>query len=345
MSNILVVGGAGYIGSHACKALAAAGHRPIVYDNLSRGHDWAVKWGPLLVGDISNIAAVRAAIDAYNPQAIMHFAAYAYVGESMETPISYYENNFSGTLALLRVAVERHLPIVFSSTCATYGVPHYLPIDEAHPQVPINPYGRSKLFVEHLLRDIDAAHHLPWVALRYFNAAGADPDGAIGEMHDPEPHLVPATLNAASSGRAIKIFGTDYDTPDGTCVRDFVHVVDIAEAHVRALKYLFDSGASIPLNLANARGYSVKEVIAGAERVTSLSIKVETAPRRLGDPAVLVGDASEAAKRLGWQPRRSDLRTQIEDAWRWNRALARTSVLDDDGEINNTESLASAAVR
>ena len=318
MNNILVIGGAGYIGSHACKALANAGYRPIVYDNLSRGHDWAVKWGPLVVGDIGDVASLRATIDRYKPQAIMHFAAFAYVGELTENPIAYYDNNFAGALALLKVVAERHLPIVFSSTCATYGVPNYLPIDEDHPQAPINPYGRSKLFVEHLLRDIDAAHGSPWVALRYFNAAGADPDGEIGEMHDPEPHLIPSTLNAAAAGQAVRIFGSDYATPDGTCVRDFVHVVDIADAHVRALKYLIEGGASLPLNLANARGYSVKEVIAEAERVTSLPIKVEAAPRRPGDPPVLVGDAREARRRLGWKPRRSDLKTQIEDAWRWS---------------------------
>lgn len=322
MNNILVVGGAGYIGSHACKALAEAGYRPVVYDNLSRGHAWAVKWGPLVVGEIHDVSGLRAAIDSYAPRAVMHFAAYAYVGESTETPIAYYENNFSGTVSLLRAVVDRHLPIVFSSTCATYGVPAYLPIDEDHAQTPINPYGRSKLFVEHLLRDTDAAHRLPWVALRYFNAAGADPDGEIGEVHDPEPHLIPATLNAAATGRAVKIFGGDYDTPDGTCVRDFVHVVDIADAHVRALKYLLDGGSSLPLNLANARGYSVREVISEAEGVTGLPIKIEMAPRRPGDPPVLVGDAGRARKRLDWQPRRSDLKTQIEDAWRWYRTAS-----------------------
>lgn len=318
MQNVLVFGGAGYIGSHACKALAAAGYRPIAYDNLSRGNRWAVKWGPLEEGDISDISKVRALLEKYEPSGVMHFAAYAYVGESNERPLMYYANNFCGTLALLRTITDHaRVPVVFSSSCATYGNPLRVPISEDHPQNPINPYGRSKLFVEHMLRDIDAAYGLPWVALRYFNAAGADPAGEIGECHDPEPHLIPAALMAAQSGRPVQIFGTDYDTPDGTCIRDFVHVSDIADAHVAALQYLLSGGNSLPLNLANEKGCSVKEVIAAASKVSGRQIPIKVAARRPGDPATLIGDPSQARTVLGWRAARSDLETQIRDAWLW----------------------------
>ena len=318
MQNILVVGGAGYIGSHVCKALAATGYRPVVYDNLSRGHEWSVKWGPLVRGDIADKIAIRKLLDEYRPAAVMHFAAFAYVGESNDHPLMYYENNFCGTASLLRVVMEHSkIPIVFSSSCATYGIPTSLPIAESHPQNPVNPYGRSKLFVEHLLRDLHAAHGLPWVALRYFNAAGADPDMEIGELHDPETHLIPATIIAALTRKPIQIFGTDYDTPDGTCIRDFVHVVDIANAHVRALEYLIAGGDSIAINLANEKGYSVREVVAMTEQICGLPVAVTLAARRPGDPPILIGDPSMAARLLHWQPGRSDLATQIRDAWNW----------------------------
>jgi UDP-glucose-4-epimerase GalE len=318
MLNILVTGGAGYIGSHACKALAAEGYKPITYDNLSRGHRWAVQWGPLEEGDTADSPRVRELLEKYEPAAIMHFAAYAYVGESVEHPLMYYDNNFTGTAALLRaVSGYAKIPIVFSSSCATYGIPNSVPIKESHPQNPINPYGRSKLFVEHLLRDLEAAHGLPWVALRYFNAAGADPDGHIGESHDPETHLIPAAIIAAQTGKALRIFGTDYPTADGTCIRDFIHVVDIADAHVRALKYLLSGGKSLALNLANETGYSVRQVVAVTEQISGRSVPVEFAPRRPGDPAILIGDSHEARALLGWKPHRSDLATQIKDAWHW----------------------------
>jgi UDP-glucose-4-epimerase GalE len=324
MQNILVFGGAGYIGSHACKALAAAGYRPVTYDNLSRGNRWSVKWGPLEEGDIADVPKLSALLNKYQPAAVMHFAAYAYVGESCEQPLMYYANNFCGTLALLQALVAHAcIPIVFSSSCATYGNPQWVPISEDHPQNPINPYGRSKLFVEHLLRDLNAACGLPWVALRYFNAAGADPDGEIGEWHDPEPHLIPATLIAAQTGRAVQIFGTDYDTPDGTCVRDFIHVSDIADAHVGALKYLLDGGSSLPLNLANEKGYSVKDVIATTMHVSGRDIEVQVTARRAGDPAILIGESSQARALLGWRPNRSGLETQIRDAWNWLEGPAR----------------------
>ena len=293
--NILVTGGAGYIGSHACKALAARGFVPITYDNLSRGNRWAVKWGPFEEGDIGDVERVRTVLEKYRPTALMHFAAYAYVGESVEQPLLYYENNFGGTVSLLRSMLEfQCIPVVFSSSCASYGLRECTPISENHPQRPINPYGRSKLFVERLLADLNTAYGLPWVSLRYFNAAGADPDGEIGEAHEPATHLIPLVINSGSTGAAIRIFGADYPTPDGTCVRDYVHVADIADAHVRAVNYLLEGGKSCALNLANARGYSVKEVIAAAEGVCGFTIRSEIAPRRPGDPPVLIGDATRA---------------------------------------------------
>jgi UDP-arabinose 4-epimerase len=316
--NILVTGGAGYIGSHACKALAARGYVPITYDNLSRGNRWAVKWGPLEKGDIADLRQVRTVLEKYRPRAVMHFAAYAYVAESVEQPLLYYRNNFVNTLALLQTVVDFcTMPFVFSSSCAIYGIPERIPITENHPQRPINAYGHSKLFVEQLLADLEVACGLPWIALRYFNAAGADPDGEIGEAHDPETHLIPLVLAAARTGARVRVFGNDYDTLDGTCVRDYIHVSDIADAHVRALDYLLERGKSCALNLANSRGYSVKEVITAAEEVCGRSIPLETASRRSGDPPILIGDAGEARRLLGWKPIHSDLETQIRDAWNW----------------------------
>jgi UDP-arabinose 4-epimerase len=316
--NILVTGGAGYIGSHACKLLAARGHVPVTYDNLSRGHRAAVKWGPCEVGDMEDHAKLRSAFDRYQPEAVMHFAAFAYVGESVEQPLLYYRNNVAGSHALLQTVIDQGVrPIIFSSSCVTYGVPSAVPIAEDHPQNPINPYGHSKLFVEQMLKDAGKAHGLRSVALRYFNAAGADPDGEIGEDHDPETHLIPLVIKAALNKKPVQIYGTDYDTPDGTCVRDYVHVTDIADAHVRALEYLQNGGESCALNLANARGYSVKEVIAAAEWVCERPIQSEAAPRRPGDPPILVGRADRARDILGWKPARSDLKQQIGDAWKW----------------------------
>jgi len=286
-SHIIVTGGAGFIGSHACKALARRGFVPVTYEK-------------------------------YRPAAVMHFAALAYVGESVEKPALYHSNNVDGSTALLQALLDyRPLPFVFSSTCATYGVPEKLPIAEDHPQRPINPYGQTKLTVERMLADMGRTQKLPWIALRYFNAAGADPDGEIGEVHDPETHLIPLVLMAARNRTAVKIFGTDYDTPDGTCIRDYVHVTDIADAHLRALDHLLAGGDSMPLNLANARGYSVREVITACERVCGRTISCEVAPRRDGDPAILVGLADQARTLLGWAPQRSAIEVQIADAWRW----------------------------
>lgn len=334
--KILVTGGAGYIGSHTCKALAAAGFEPVAYDNLSRGNRWAVKWGPLELGDIADRARLREVLERYQPAAAIHFAAYAYVGESVEDPNLYYQNNVCGSAALLRTLSEfQSMPLVFSSTCSTYGLPETIPISEDHPQHPINPYGFSKLVVERMLADLDRAHGLRSVSLRYFNATGADPEGEIGEMHDPETHLVPLVLTAARDDTAVTVFGDDYDTPDGTCIRDYIHVADLADAHVRALKYLLAGGVTCALNLANARGYSVMEVIETARRICGRPIRVELAPRRAGDPPILIGSADRARKILGWTPARSALDAQIADAWNWMRSGARTDVASIDKRIGS----------
>jgi UDP-arabinose 4-epimerase len=317
-SRILVTGGAGYIGSHACKALAARGYEPVTYDNLSRGNRWAVKWGPLEEGEIADGARLRTILDRYQPVAVMHFAAFAYVGESVEEPLLYCNNNVGGSIALFRAIVEtRTIPVVFSSTCATYGVPERIPISEEHPQRPINPYGFSKLVVERILADVGRAHGLRSVVLRYFNAAGADPDGDIGEAHNPEPHLIPRVLAAARDGTAVTIYGDDYETADGTCIRDYIHVTDIADAHIRALEYLLFGTSSCAFNLANTQGYSVMDVIQIAQRVSGRTIRIKTAPRRPGDPPVLIGLADRAKMLLKWKPKRSALELQIADAWKW----------------------------
>jgi UDP-arabinose 4-epimerase len=316
--NILVTGGAGFIGSHACKALARAGYTPVTYDNLTRGHREAVKWGPLELGEIADTGRVRNILEQYQPAAVMHFAAYAYVGESVESPLIYYRNNIAGSVALLQALIDyKTLPFVFSSTCSTYGNPETTPISEDHPQRPINPYGFSKLVVERMLSDLSKAHQLPWVALRYFNAAGSDPEMEIGENHDPETHLIPLLLAAARSGVPMQVFGTDYETPDGTCIRDYVHVLDIVDAHIRALKYLLAGGSSCALNLANARGYSIRDVIKIAESAIGRVVPVKFTGRRPGDPAVLIGSAARAKAVLGWKPAHSDLKNQIRDAWNW----------------------------
>src|SRR5579872_3202707 len=261
MENVLVTGGAGFIGSHTCKALAKKNYTPVVYDNLSRGNEWAVKWGPLERGDISDTQRLVEILSKYNPIAVIHFAAYAYVGESVANPLLYYENNVVGTIGLLKAIATKRLPFVFSSSCATYGIPERVPIEEHSAQLPINPYGHSKLMIEQVLNDLGKVGP-PWIALRYFNAAGSDPDRDIGESHDPETHLIPSVLLAALTGEPMRVFGTDYETPDGTCIRDFVHVCDLADAHVQALEHLLSGGESMALNLANERGYSVNEVIA-----------------------------------------------------------------------------------
>ncbi|MCP3459288.1 UDP-glucose 4-epimerase GalE [Bradyrhizobium sp. CCGUVB23] len=318
MVKILVTGGAGYIGSHTCKVLARHGFEPVVYDNLSRGNRWAAKFGMFEFGHIGDAAKVRSVLEKYRPSALIHFAAYAYVAESVADPLLYYSNNVGETASLLQTLIDfKPVPVVFSSSCATYGVPNRLPISEDHPQLPINPYGYSKLVVERMLRDLDASHNLRSVSLRYFNAAGADPEAEVGEAHEPETHLIPLVLAAARDATAVKVFGNDYDTADGTCIRDYVHVLDIADAHVRALEYLVGGGATCAVNLANERGYSVLEVVATAERVTGRPIQIELVPRRQGDPAVLIGALERARTLLGWKPERSNLEIQVRDAWKW----------------------------
>jgi UDP-glucose-4-epimerase GalE len=324
MAAILVTGGAGYVGSHACKALAAAGHTPVAYDNLGRGHRELVKWGPLEVGDLADRARLDEVFARHRPAAVMHFAAFAYVGESVQDPALYYRNNVGGTLELVEAARRAGVGrLVFSSTCSTYGVPERMPIDEDAPQRPINPYGATKLAIERMLADYGAAYGLRSVSLRYFNAAGCDPDGETGELHDPETHVIPRVLMAATGEIGhVEIFGTDYPTPDGTCLRDYVHVADLAHGHVQALDYLERGGATTAVNLGTGRGFSVREVIAAAEQVVARRIPVREAPRRPGDPPVLVADPSRARALLGFAPRYTELAPMVATAWRW-RSRAR----------------------
>jgi len=294
----------------------------VVLDNLSTGHRWAVKWGPLIEGNLADSTFLRELITTHRIQAVIHFAAHAYVGESVKKPRQYFRNNVVATLNLLDALVDtgvRH--IVFSSTCSTYGIPERSPIPEAHPQFPVNPYGESKLFIERALHWYGLAYGLCWVALRYFNAAGADPEGELGEEHHPEPHLIPRVIEAAL-GRLprVQIYGTDYPTPDGTAIRDYVHVTDLAEVHVLALTYLLEGGESTAMNLGTGRGHSVQEVIAAVERVTGRRIPIQEAPRRPGDPPALVADPTRAVGLFRWRPRYSSIDTVVETALQWYTA-------------------------
>ena len=334
VNNILVTGGAGYIGSHACKALAQGGYAPVTLDNLVSGHRSAVRWGPFVRGELADGELVRRVLREHRIKAVLHFAAYAYVGESMREPGKYFANNFGNSLTLLEaMRAEGVNCMVFSSTCATYGVPQNVPIDEDHPQHPVNPYGESKLFVERMLGWFGAAHGLRHAALRYFNAAGADADGDTGEDHDPETHLIPLAIDAALGTRPpVAIFGTDYPTPDGTAVRDYIHVTDLAAAHVEALRRLQAGAANMRLNLGTGRGHSVRDVIRAIEEVGGRPIPVTEASRRPGDPAMLVAASGRAATSLGWTPRHSDLRNIIATAWRWHssqRARTRAAAVAD----------------
>ncbi len=319
-NTILVTGGAGYIGSHACKALACAGYTPVAFDNMVYGNRWAVRWGPFVEGDLSDKVLLQQTLKRYGIKAVMHFAAYAYVGESVTDPAKYFTNNVSNTLNLLNCMLEADIRrIVFSSTCATYGIPNQVPITEDHEQKPINPYGESKMMIERILKWYEPAYDMHACMLRYFNAAGADPEGEIGECHVPETHLIPLVLDAASGKRpAIDIYGTDYPTPDGTAVRDYIHVTDLAKAHVIAMERLFSDGGTTELNLGTGKGYSVREVISTAEKITGRSVPYRETPRRAGDPPVLVADASKAFDILGWKPEFSDLETIIGTAWNWH---------------------------
>lgn len=314
--RILVTGGAGYIGSHTAKFLRLAGIEPVVYDNLTTGGRSAVRWGPFVHGDILDTSRLIEAIEQYRPVAVIHFAASAYVGESVADPAKYYNNNVRGTLSLLDACRATGLgKFIFSSSCATYGIPKVLPIDETTPQQPINPYGKTKLVAEHMLADYGAAFGLSYVSLRYFNACGADPEGDLGEWHDPETHLIPRALMAAAGKIPhLEVFGDDYDTPDGTCIRDYVHVADLALAHVLAYRYLENGGGSLALNLGTGRGLSIKEVLRTIGELTGRAVPVVFHQRRSGDPPALYADASLAHRSLGFLPQFSDLETIVRTA-------------------------------
>ena len=320
MKNILVVGGAGYIGSHVVKMLATQGYNPVVYDNLSKGHREAVQGHPFELGDLGDKTRLAEVFKKYNIEAVMHFAAFIEVGESVKEPSKYYHNNVAKVLNLLDAMHENAVRyFVFSSTAATFGEPVHPKIDETHPQKPINPYGNTKLMVEKMLEDFDTAYGLKSVALRYFNASGADDSGKIGESHTPETHLIPLVLQAAAGKRpSISVFGTDYPTPDGTCVRDYVHVNDLARAHILALEKMAKENQSLRYNLGSGNGQSVAELIAQAKEVTGVDFKVEYKGRRAGDPAVLVADSAKATRELGWKPQ-YDLKQIIQTAWNWEQ--------------------------
>lgn len=317
---ILVCGGAGYIGSHINKQLHKEGYETIVFDNLIYGHREAVKWGKLVAGDLKNVDEIEAVFKNNQIDTVFHFAAYAYVGESVEHPEKYYYNNVANTLNLLHVMMKYGCNrIIFSSTCATYGEPEKVPITEDMPQKPINPYGATKLMVERIFQDYHKAYGLQYVVLRYFNAAGADPDGEIGESHNPETHIIPLVLDAASGKRPdIKVFGTDYDTPDGSCIRDYIHVYDLATAHLLALHHLEAGKESQFFNLGNEKGTSVLEVVNSVKQVTGRDFKVTLTDRRLGDPAKLVGSSQRAQKILGWKPIYGDIDVIVKHAWKWH---------------------------
>lgn len=316
MDTVLVTGGAGYIGSHTAKLLHRAGLTPVVYDNLASGHEDNVRWGPLVRGDVRDRDRLRHALKLWQPVCIIHFAASAYVGESVADPGKYYNNNVNGILSLLDTCAEiRFRNVVFSSSCATYGIPTRLPVSEDCLQAPINPYGRTKLIGEMMLRDYAAANKMCYIALRYFNAAGADLDGELRERHDPETHLIPrALLAAAGKIDRLTIFGDDYDTPDGTCIRDYIHVADLAEAHLRAVLHLVKGGKSLAVNLGSGHGTSVREIIDTIERLTHARVPVRMEPRRPGDPPVLYADTRTAREVLHFSPKHSDIRTIIRTA-------------------------------
>jgi UDP-glucose-4-epimerase GalE len=318
--RVLVTGGAGYIGSHTAKALAKAGHEPLVLDNLSAGHRWAAKWGRLLDWDLADTEMLPQFLEKERVEAVLHFAGSLLVGESVQEPRKYFWNNVVNTLHLLDAMLEAGVKrIVFSSSAAVYGNPQRIPIPEDHPKQPVNPYGETKLAMERALQWYGNAYDLKWVALRYFNAAGADPDGELGESHNPEVHLIPLIIQAALGRRPhVEIYGTDYPTPDGTAIRDYVHVTDLAAAHVRALQYLADGGESRALNLGTGQGYSVREVIHAVGKISPHPVPFCEGPRRAGDPPALVAEASHAGKALGWKPQHSGLEAIIQSAWNWH---------------------------
>ncbi|QTA79239.1 UDP-glucose 4-epimerase [Desulfonema limicola] len=319
--NVLIIGGAGYIGSHVCKYLAQKGHHPVVLDNLVYGHGNAVKWGPLIKGNAGDTEILNKLFSDYKFSGVMHFAAFAYVGESVKDPARYYRNNVCETINLLDALIANKISnFIFSSSCAVYGEPVEIPITEQHPLNPVNPYGRTKLMVEQILDDYEKAYGLKSICLRYFNAAGADPDGELGEDHEPETHLIPLLLEAAAGKRdAIHIFGDDYPTKDGTCIRDYIHINDLAQAHVTALERLINGLPGGKYNLGNGKGYSVKEVIETVNQITGRKILSKIQDRRPGDPPILIASAKKALNELGWKPEYPDLDTIIKTAWAWHR--------------------------
>ncbi len=320
MYNILVTGGAGYIGSHCCKELSKNGYNPITIDNLIYGFKENIKWGDFIEGDIGDVHILQECFNKYKIDAVIHFAAFAYVGESVIFPIEYYENNLQKTLILLRCMLENNIKkFVFSSSCATYGTPLQIPIDEFHPQNPINPYGKTKFMIEEVLKDYDRAYNLKFISLRYFNAAGADTDCQIGENHNPETHLIPRILDVAMGRRdSISIFGNDYHTDDGTCIRDYVHVQDLAVAHVSAIKRLMDRNQSDFFNLGTGHGYSIMDIIHQVKKTTGKDIPFVEEDRREGDPPVLVAANNKAAKLLKWETAYSNIENIIQTAWNWH---------------------------
>ena len=321
--TILVTGGAGYIGSHICKKLYKNGYNPVTFDNLVYGHKEAVKWGDLFIGDLLNENSLFEAFYKYKPAAVIHFAAYAYVGESVKNPSKYYRNNFTGSLNLLEaMKITGVKNIVFSSTCATYGIPKTIPIEENNAQNPINPYGKTKLFIEQMLKDYDNAYGIHNIALRYFNASGADPDCETGENHFPETHLIPLALDAVSGkNNNFTIFGNDYDTPDGTCIRDYIHVDDLADAHILALEHLLNGFSSDYFNLGTGKGYSVNEIIDSIKRITGKELPFKIGIRRDGDPPILISNYEKAKNVLKWDPKYKDIDTIIQTAWNWHKLI------------------------
>ncbi|MBO6728425.1 MAG: UDP-glucose 4-epimerase GalE [Maricaulis sp.] len=321
--RVLVVGGAGYIGSHVCRALAARGDEPIVFDNFCSGHRHAVKWGELVEGDIRNPADIARALSVHSPDAVMHFAANIEVGSGETQPLDFWDNNVGGVINLLKeMQAANCRTLVFSSTCATYGIPETVPMTEDEPQAPINVYGRTKLAVETMLSDLARCGHIDYAALRYFNACGASPDGDIGEEHDPETHLIPNALKAAAGlGGKMKLFGTDYPTRDGTCIRDYIHVVDLADVHLRALDHLIAGRGSFACNVGTGDGFTVREVLDAIARVTGRPVPFEEHPRRAGDPPVLSANTARAKSLLGFEPQHSSIDEIVADAWRFHQKV------------------------
>lgn len=322
--KVLVIGGAGYIGSHMVKMLLSSGHQVMTLDNLSSGHRDAVLGGEFIQGDIADTVCLDGVFTTFKPDAVMHFASFIQVGESVRKPDIYYRNNVTNTLNLLDAMLKYDVKkFIFSSTAAVFGEPDYVPIDEAHPNRPLNPYGRSKWMIEQVLADYDKAFDFRSVCLRYFNAAGADPEGQLGERHDPETHLIPLILQAASGRREnIHVFGRDYDTPDGTCIRDYIHIVDLCSAHLAALEYLSQGGQSDRFNLGNGAGFSVQQVIDAVQQVSGRKVTVINGPRREGDPARLVADSKRARLTLNWEPKFTDLETIVAHAWHWEQKVS-----------------------